>query len=762
MRVHSGDTAQPERDRLALQPLDYAALALIVIALVVAPLYAGGFSTPIRFDPARGNTAMEVMGIPLVLMLAALAGVLVLWREIKRPVAIGAIPGLAGATLLMVGWGVVSLLRSYALYESVNTLASLLAAVLVSGLVSRLVRSRQGLLIALYGVVAAGTLEAMRGLVEYATYFSSHIAYHRVFADFANPDFLAGYLLLPLLTTLGAFGAAEGAVGGVLGICLFAQGMCLALTGSRAGAGIGILFAILWAGAVFALRSGPKLQKRAALAAGLVILSCVVGSTPTLSRFAPAAPSAAKPAAPTGAPAAAVAMGGDSQAHSTKFRMYTWSGTLRMARSNPILGTGIGTFDTAYPRYADTAFTAHAHNSYLQWAAETGVVGLLFLMAMFAATTAFGSRVLMVTSEDDEESVGVSGTGKFRLAAPRLALLGLLMAIGASLVHSFSDSDWYIVATLLTLGTVIGLVAGLSRDLAPLATLRPYPLLNLLKIAMAVACVALFWRAYSTATARMDEFQTRGEIAAMDADPEAALSHARLAASADPLDPEPELDIASMEQRMSQPDAARDALNDAVHRARIGKTWYRLGQFYAHSDQLDQAIGAFRESQALEPHNLQNLKALGDAQVKAGKTDDAVRTYHAITDLEHSPYGLVRAMPEMVETDFAVAHAALADIAVTRNDWAEAGREAGDAAAVLREFWGWYRRDSDVKQGTPPDKREAMATLYAHVLDVEKQAATHQGPGAKPSVAEIDREATDFQTWNTADKAESSAGSSTP
>ena len=59
---------------------------------------------------------------------------------------------------------------------------------------------------------------------------------------------------------------------------------------------------------------------------------------------------------------------------------------------HPILGVGIGNYPDAYPQYYITIFVnslGHAHNYYINIAAETGFIGLvvylLFLLAIFVA-----------------------------------------------------------------------------------------------------------------------------------------------------------------------------------------------------------------------------------------------------------------------------------------------------------------------------------------------------------------------------------------
>jgi len=67
---------------------------------------------------------------------------------------------------------------------------------------------------------------------------------------------------------------------------------------------------------------------------------------------------------------------------------------LEMIRSNPVLGTGIGgnmlefrrLLESDFPGYIDeVGWFPHFHNQYLQVATELGVVGLLSLLAIFAA-----------------------------------------------------------------------------------------------------------------------------------------------------------------------------------------------------------------------------------------------------------------------------------------------------------------------------------------------------------------------------------------
>jgi O-antigen ligase len=70
-------------------------------------------------------------------------------------------------------------------------------------------------------------------------------------------------------------------------------------------------------------------------------------------------------------------------------RIVIWTTTPRMIADHPVVGTGFGTFVTAYQRYrppdAPDPEPPFAHNLFLNSAAEMGAVGLLAMVALCAA-----------------------------------------------------------------------------------------------------------------------------------------------------------------------------------------------------------------------------------------------------------------------------------------------------------------------------------------------------------------------------------------
>src|SRR5205823_2852634 len=92
-----------------------------------------------------------------------------------------------------------------------------------------------------------------------------------------------------------------------------------------------------------------------------------------------------------------------AESYSGRFRALTWRGTANMAVKNPILGTGIGSFGTAYPRYAEAGFTEHAHNSYLQLAAEAGFPAAIFLIVIIGVALLAGIRAVWAGPPEPEQ-----------------------------------------------------------------------------------------------------------------------------------------------------------------------------------------------------------------------------------------------------------------------------------------------------------------------------------------------------------------------
>ena len=77
-----------------------------------------------------------------------------------------------------------------------------------------------------------------------------------------------------------------------------------------------------------------------------------------------------------------------SNATSFESRQKFWSNSISAIGDHWLLGSGVGSFPQIYPRYEDPrvvsrTFVNHAHNDYLEVALETGIPGILLIIAFF-------------------------------------------------------------------------------------------------------------------------------------------------------------------------------------------------------------------------------------------------------------------------------------------------------------------------------------------------------------------------------------------
>ena len=163
-----------------------------------------------------------------------------------------------------------------------------------------------------------------------------------------------------------------------------------------------------------------------------------------------------------------------TQDFATAERIAHWIAGIRMFVSHPFLGVGIGNYPAAYRDYFVTIFTndlGHAHNYYINMAAEAGLFGLvallLFLLAMFVA----GGRSFRAISKLQQQikkqrampeagTTALEADKRFSLLGTvtnyRALAIGLLASLLAVCIHNLVD-DLYVhsMASLFSLLLVL-------------------------------------------------------------------------------------------------------------------------------------------------------------------------------------------------------------------------------------------------------------------------------------------------------------------
>lgn len=294
----------------------------------------------------------------------------------------------------------------------------------------------------------------------YTWLIGQHLLTWRVQSTWENANFYAGFLLLtlPLLCALAwyALRRAWRVVGGVavvLGL------VALALTQSRGGILAFLVVACVFGPLWLRVDSALTPKRLGLLAAGIVLFIGFALALPFGQRIL-------NPAVR------------DSQAHSQQFRVYTWKADLRIAKHYPLLGSGPGTFRSVFGQYQTAGYTVQGHHTYLQTAAETGLLGLGALLWLLGSMAALGIRVLRRPAAGEESRL------------PRVLAVALLAGGVALGLHGLVDSDWLYTGIQLSLLLQAALVWRMAMpEEAP--RLAPGWVRILLPVGMAVVSLTL-------------------------------------------------------------------------------------------------------------------------------------------------------------------------------------------------------------------------------------------------------------------------------
>jgi O-antigen ligase len=125
-------------------------------------------------------------------------------------------------------------------------------------------------------------------------------------------------------------------------------------------------------------------------------------------------------------------------------RLSIWKDCLALVHDNPFLGTGVATFGLTF-RPCQTSFVSsyvdHAHNDYLEFLSETGLVGAALF---FFPILCFWIRMVISFIDDPR---------RYR----RSVTLGCIGSTLAILLYSITDFNLQIPDNVLILAVVLGI-----------------------------------------------------------------------------------------------------------------------------------------------------------------------------------------------------------------------------------------------------------------------------------------------------------------
>ncbi len=130
-------------------------------------------------------------------------------------------------------------------------------------------------------------------------------------------------------------------------------------------------------------------------------------------------------------------------------RIIAWQGTIKAIGDFWLFGSGLGTFQYVFPVYYPSGlqlFYDHAHNDYLEFFLETGLIGAVIMASFF-----FSLIMGIIKSNWNKGGIYIRA--------------GLIASITSILIHSLVDFNLHIPSNAITFSAVLGLlVAGLRMD----------------------------------------------------------------------------------------------------------------------------------------------------------------------------------------------------------------------------------------------------------------------------------------------------------
>lgn len=221
----------------------------------------------------------------------------------------------------------------------------------------------------------------------------------RVFSTWENPNILAGYLDMMIALAFGFLMKLKNRTMRVLlAIVILLAAVCLAMTYAR-GAALTIALILAIYGMI---RDWRVLAGVAVIGGGLLLLDSAL-YTRVVSVFT-------------------------QMDTSMEMRLALWDSSVQMIADHPFLGIGWGAYWMVYPAYdfyleGAEVLIVHAHNMYLNFAVEIGIVGALAFFWYFFGTML---RAFLSAAKD---------TGGFRQGL----MLGLALALLSIALNGVTD-----------------------------------------------------------------------------------------------------------------------------------------------------------------------------------------------------------------------------------------------------------------------------------------------------------------------------------
>jgi len=345
----------------------------------------------------------------------------------------------------------ISLLWSDSPMVSLLELPLFLAGPILYFIVVNNIKSKHQINRLLTSLLIISSLLGIYGIFQYQgidfPFWKGNIARQQVFGLFGNVNFFAEYLIVPLTLAISLFFSCRNRTHKILLLVgILAMGGSLILTftrGSYLAVGVSLILMFF----LYLVSQGrsfiKKYKKIFIFILALFILVTFLFALPNPLNKSGTAISKIKER---------ISISQFSQDFALRRRIATWKFTTMMIKDHPLLGSGLGTF-----KYNSLAYQAKffpygvadkAHNEYLQFWAELGIVGLgIFIWLIF---NYFSYAIKLLKKTKDNYYQGI--------------IIGLIGAVTAVLVDGLFGFPLHLPATLVLFWLVLGLTMVVANN----------------------------------------------------------------------------------------------------------------------------------------------------------------------------------------------------------------------------------------------------------------------------------------------------------
>jgi O-antigen ligase len=343
-----------------------------------------------------------------------------------------------------------SLIPSRTLQEGLELLTYFFLAFLIFKVITK----RQQIMRIFYVLVIMGIFEALYGLFELYRKESRILFYKKTYGldsvtgTFVNRNHFSGYLEMIIPLAIGLIIARSDlfsvtgkrwrekilhlsrkgfAINMIVGVCIIIMSLAIILSKSRSGVFVLVFTFILFFELTILYFGRAKEQQRWTrnflIVTFLLItfISLYIGIEATIERFS-------------------------LDELLREGRPLYWNNVSTMIREFPLFGIGLGSFASVYPSFEagvalDYGRLSHAHNDYLEYLAELGLISGILLIGglLFMAVNSF----LVWRERRHPEVKGLA--------------MGGIIAVVSILIHSLTDFNLHIPANMLLFTVVLSL-----------------------------------------------------------------------------------------------------------------------------------------------------------------------------------------------------------------------------------------------------------------------------------------------------------------